>query len=225
MHAGLENIIEVFHSGILVLLCIADAPFALLPILVDDYRNGVRIKGLHHTPLVRRILPKASASPSEIMGQERREVGGDVRSEDAADEPCHSSNIIEKVGLSVTARFHEMASVAVTPRLPQGISLVGGDAIDTYQTLQLGVEVTKAIMCIFQSFGTDHDEGLMEETDAHGGRRSFVTDDGTEIGKEVGRSLAHDCSFTFAASHSRICFFRSLPQWYSPKVPSLWMTR
>lgn len=67
MHAGLEDVVEILHMGILCLTRIVDRLLRLLPVFVDDDGDSLGIKRLYDASFVGCILLQPFCCRTEIV--------------------------------------------------------------------------------------------------------------------------------------------------------------
>ena len=67
MHAGLEDVVEILHMGILCLTRIVDRLLRLFPVFVDDDSDGLLIKRLHDASFVGRVLLQPFCCRTEVV--------------------------------------------------------------------------------------------------------------------------------------------------------------
>ena len=94
----------------------------------------------------------------QVAGQSDGERRWYVGMEHTADEDGKGTCVVEQV-----FGQQRQTLVGVAAHLPDGICLVGGHVVLSQQRFDLRIEVTEAVACIFQPFGTDENECLMHE--------------------------------------------------------------
>ena len=67
MHAGLEDVVEILHMGILCLTRIVDRLLRLLPVFVDDDGDSLGIKRLYDASFVGRVLLQPFCCRTEVV--------------------------------------------------------------------------------------------------------------------------------------------------------------
>ncbi len=230
LHAFAQDGCEIFHVRVLRVLGIVYGHLALLPVFVHHDTDGILVPCRDDTSLVGRVAPDGAGVLLSVLRQSGDEVVGHSRGKHPADEcgQCH------EVMVQVFGRDLRR-SVAVAPHLPEGIGLAGGQMELSDERLYLRVEVAKSISGVSECLGTYEHQCLVHHLVDDVGLRHLAVLDvrnareklfGSDVRVHEATTVVIRCYLlaASAASHSMSFFFSSLPQWYSPVVPSLCIT-